>query len=723
MTRTTMFSMGALLGVTGLCAPALGQGEIIQPVSASTSYVELFSGSGVVAGNLVDQSGLSAPYTSGVTDFDTFVAAEDGAGSSNFDHLLANSNGQNQPNGVVDPGGTITLDLGSEIAIDALAFWSETGNEAITAFNLHADDDDDFTNGGTTLLGSYSPAATVDGQAFSFDAVSTRYVHMEVTGHGGGNWIRANEMAVRAATPSSKPILQPTDVTSSYNTGFSPFGLGNVFDQSGLSSPYVSGVTDFNAYIASVIGGGGNSAHVLANSNGQNQPNGIVDLGGTFTIDLGAPTPIDALGFWNREGNEAISAFSLYADDDNDFTNGTTASLGSYVPLLIRAGQTMAFTPTITRYLHIEVTGHGGGNWIRLNELAVRMAGDECECAIPVGNETVLGNLNDNSGSTGDDSSCAFNDNIDEWYCYTALSDGTLTVTTCNPGSDIDTVLSAFDACGGVEIICNDDTVGSPIECVLEGLNRLSTISFAVVEKTTYYIRVSPFNDDLDFTGSGTGAYEITFAGPTVSTGDECPDAVAIGEECIVRDLSLNTGSTGDDSSCAFNDTIDEWLVYTASADGRIRITTCKPGTEFDTTLSVFDDCPENSGAEIICNDDTVGAPAACDLSGLNRKSTVEIDVINGDQYFIRVGVFNDDFTQQGAFGTNYEIGITLLCPCDWNGDGNLNDQDFFDWANDYFSQTGPQGNFDFNGDGNQNDQDWFDFVNCFFNPPPQCLN
>ncbi len=60
-------------------------------------------------------------------------------------------------------------------------------------------------------------------------------------------------------------------------------------------------------------------------------------------------------------------------------------------------------------------------------------------------------------------------------------------------------------------------------------------------------------------------------------------------------------------------------------------------------------------------------------------------------------------------------------CPCDWNADGSLNDQDFFDWANDFFTQTGPQGNFDFNGDGNDNDQDWFDFTNCFFNPPAEC--
>ncbi len=360
---------------------------------------------------------------------------------------------------------------------------------------------------------------------------------------------------------------------------------------------------------------------------------------------------------------------------------------------------------------------------------------DECSGATLVGDGTVFGSLADNTGSNGDETTCANDDNdtIDEWYCYTAVGDGTLTVTTCNPGSDYDTVLSAFDGCpenGGVEIACNDDTGGAPAECGLPRpgggtIIRLSTISFQVAENQTYYIRVSAFDDDLTEFG-GTGNFEMTLTGPTTTGGDECADAVTIREECLTRDLGDNTGSNGDETSCANDDTIDEWLVYTASADGRIRITTCKPGTEFDTTMNVWDDCPENAGSEIVCNDDTrPGGLPECDLSGLNRKSTVEVDVTAGASYFIRIGVFADDFTMQGGFGTNYEIGVEFLCPCDWNGDGNLNDQDFFDWANDYFSQTGPQGGFDFNGDGNENDQDWFDFTNCYFANPglPGCVD
>ncbi len=65
-------------------------------------------------------------------------------------------------------------------------------------------------------------------------------------------------------------------------------------------------------------------------------------------------------------------------------------------------------------------------------------------------------------------------------------------------------------------------------------------------------------------------------------------------------------------------------------------------------------------------------------------------------------------------------IPIVNACPADWNSDGQVNDQDFFDFVNDFFTQTGPQGTSDFNSDGNQNDQDWFDFVNAYF-PPGGC--
>jgi hypothetical protein len=61
--------------------------------------------------------------------------------------------------------------------------------------------------------------------------------------------------------------------------------------------------------------------------------------------------------------------------------------------------------------------------------------------------------------------------------------------------------------------------------------------------------------------------------------------------------------------------------------------------------------------------------------------------------------------------------GPVSACPCDWNCNGIVNSQDFFDFLGEFFTGGG-----DFNNNGVVNSQDFFDFLACFFGEPPGCV-
>ncbi|MHC4991907.1 MAG: hypothetical protein ACYTGC_13100, partial [Planctomycetota bacterium] len=149
--------------------------------------------------------------------------------------------------------------------------------------------------------------------------------------------------------------------------------------------------------------------------------------------------------------------------------------------------------------------------------------GDECESCIPVGEGVFNGTTADNTGSTGDDTSCAFGDTIDEWYCYTASCTGIATASLC--GSGYDTTLAVFDACGGAELACNDDAFEGPCAGTLQ-----SQVTWPVTIGTTYYVRISGFADNtgdyvLDLSCEGQGA-----VGACCFPDGSCVDGLAQGE-------------------------------------------------------------------------------------------------------------------------------------------------------------------------------------------------
>ncbi len=144
--------------------------------------------------------------------------------------------------------------------------------------------------------------------------------------------------------------------------------------------------------------------------------------------------------------------------------------------------------------------------------------GEECPDAIAIDAGTFAGDLGDNFGTTGDDDTCGNGgngNNIDEWYRISVPFDTVVTITTCNGGTQFDSVLSVFDGCpidGGVQIACNDDTFYAPPECRLGGgnLNRKSTISVNAFAGEEILIRVSPYNNLFNVQGGFGTQVELT---------------------------------------------------------------------------------------------------------------------------------------------------------------------------------------------------------------------
>ena len=268
-------------------------------------------------------------------------------------------------------------------------------------------------------------------------------------------------------------------------------------------------------------------------------------------------------------------------------------------------------------------------------------SGDECFIPIVVGDGVFAGDLSDNTG-TVDDTSCIFNDLIDEWYCYTATCTGNATATTCSAATTFDTGLAVFDACGGAEITCNDDTCGLQ-----------SSVTFAVVAGTSYQIRVSAFNDSV-----GTGLFELDIScvggGGGGPANDDCANAIPILDGATPYSTIGATTDGPADPNCQFDGQTyhDIWYEYTATCTGDLTVSTCDGTAGYDTDLVVYDACDCNNLVTLACNDDFPGC--------LDFSSQVTVPVVSGNCYLVRIGGWND-----GDEGTG-----TLSLTCDAGGGG-----------------------------------------------------
>ncbi|HET9185344.1 MAG TPA: hypothetical protein VFN82_04300, partial [Solirubrobacterales bacterium] len=219
----------------------------------------------------------------------------------------------------------------------------------------------------------------------------------------------------------------------------------------------------------------------------------------------------------------------------------------------------------------------------------------------------------------------------DVWHFVNVECAGSLTVYTC-PAS-FDTVVSLYDACGGTELGCNDDSGYCGTAYPLASAVTLQ------VAPGTYYIRVAGF-------GGAVGDYTLNAVlEPSAPANDACANAFPITDGAF---LGCTAGATTDGAAAcgSSNGSPDVWYRYFALCDGTLDVFTCPAG--FDTVISVHADCPGTVGNQIACNDDSGYCGAAYPLA-----SHVSVPVAAATGYLIRVSGFNG---ASGAFVLNTQL-------------------------------------------------------------------
>lgn len=169
---------------------------------------------------------------------------------------------------------------------------------------------------------------------------------------------RILELAVLAAAAGASPlamagtVLAPVSAVSSIGSGdtvnYQPVRM---IDQSGLSAGYVSGVTDFDSYVATTV-----HLHASFGLNNWSSPIGV--RLGSLTFGLGPGATVDRLALWSDGyGISGIRDFTLLASATSDFASAST--LGSFTAAVdvngIAAAQVFAFAPTSDAFIRLQI--------------------------------------------------------------------------------------------------------------------------------------------------------------------------------------------------------------------------------------------------------------------------------------------------------------------------------------------------------------------------------
>lgn len=180
-------------------------------------------------------------------------------------------------------------------------------------------------------------------------------------------------LAVLPTGANGAAIVAP--LSASTNMG-EFFPANRAINKSGLSSTYISQVTDFDTYVATRTAAHGNGNNIWGATLGVRSGNFDLNLGGTFLVS--------AMVLWNLIGDpSSIRQFNLLADNDASF--GSAVNLGTFTASNTlgtgsnSAAQVFTFPETSASFFRLQIlnTWSAASDHTVLNEVAFRATAPE----------------------------------------------------------------------------------------------------------------------------------------------------------------------------------------------------------------------------------------------------------------------------------------------------------------------------------------------------------
>jgi hypothetical protein len=313
-------------------------------------------------------------------------------------------------------------------------------------------------------------------------------------------------------------------------------------------------------------------------------------------------------------------------------------------------GSTIAFPVIGASTYYFRVASYSAGTSGSFTvTVAFSLANDDCAGAIALsyGPNGPFSNVGASNGGVvaGCSNSPGYRD---VWFYLVTAAAGTVTVSTGCGG--LDTILTAYDACGGTLLACQDDTVG----CGSGG----STISFLATATSTYYFRVASYWSS----GSGSsGSFNITVTIAFPPANDECAGAIPLSYG--PNGPFANAGATdgGAVASCGGGGHKDVWFSIVATCPGLLSVRAVCTGSGFDTVLTGYAAC---GGTQLGCSSHQ-------GFVGCGTGSLITFPVTAGATYYVRVA--SADLQNSGTFTIDVapaaQVGLVFTSPL---GPGSL---------------------------------------------------